>query len=175
MRAFTDRRLIVAAVTSVVIFLIGHNVILNFSGFVEHVRFIIGPGSATYRVYEPTLAGHLALLRTSLRLTEVSMGWPLFAIGVAGLVLAIATPGQRRIAIWLLVPAVSYYLGFINVILYNYDRFMMPICFVLAMFGGLAFDRLLGIAPYPHAPAHGSPPERSPTRCSTRHRRRVDD
>ena len=57
--------------------------------------------------------------------------------------LALATPRQRRIAIWLLIPAVSYYVSFINVILYNYDRFMMPVCFLLAIFGGLAFDRLL--------------------------------
>ena len=45
--------------------------------------------------------------------------------------------------VWLLVPIVSYYLGFIDVILYNYDRFVLPMCFVLAIFGGLAFDRLL--------------------------------
>ena len=43
----------------------------------------------------------------------------------------------------LLVPVASYYLGFIDVILYNYDRFVLPMCFVLAIFGGLAFDRLL--------------------------------
>ena len=36
-----------------------------------------------------------------------------------------------------------HYLGFIDVILYNYDRFVLPMCFVLAIFGGLAFDRLL--------------------------------
>jgi hypothetical protein len=142
-RALTDRRLILTAVASIAFFLTFDNAIVNFRGFVDHVRFITGPGSTGYRVYEPTLAGHLALLRTSLRLTEVSMGWPLFVVGVAGAVLALATPRQRRIAIWLLIPAVSYYVSFINVILYNYDRFMMPVCFLLAIFGGLAFDRLL--------------------------------
>ncbi len=70
-------------------------------------------------------------------------------------------------AIWLLVPIASYYLGFINVILYNYDRFVLPMCFVLAIFGGLACDRLLA---QPDAPAAGRArrsPVRSPTRCST--------
>jgi hypothetical protein len=38
---------------------------------------------------------------------------------------------------------ISYYLGFVNVILYNYDRFVLPICLVLALFGGLALDRFL--------------------------------
>jgi hypothetical protein len=46
-------------------------------------------------------------------------------------------------ATWLLVPAVSYYFGFINVVVYNYDRFVLPICFVLAIFAGLALDRFL--------------------------------
>jgi hypothetical protein len=41
---------------------------------------------------------------------------------------------------------VAYYLSFINVILYNYDRFVLPVCFVLAIFGGLAADRLLARA-----------------------------
>jgi hypothetical protein len=44
---------------------------------------------------------------------------------------------------WLVIPVVSYYVGFIDVILYNYDRFVLPMCFVLAIFGGLAADRLL--------------------------------
>ena len=38
---------------------------------------------------------------------------------------------------------VSYISGFINVILYNYDRFVLPMCFVLAIFGGLTLDRVL--------------------------------
>jgi hypothetical protein len=37
---------------------------------------------------------------------------------------------------------VSYYFSFINVVIYNYDRFVLPICFVLAIFAGLALDRL---------------------------------
>ena len=88
--------------------------------------------------------GHLELLRETIRLIEISMGWPLFVAGVdRDWRSRPPTPRRRRMTIWLLVPVVSYYLGFINVILYNYDRFVLPMCFVLAIFGGLAFDRLL--------------------------------
>jgi len=38
---------------------------------------------------------------------------------------------------------VSYYVGFINVILYSYDRYVLPICVVLSLFGGFAIDRWL--------------------------------
>jgi hypothetical protein len=55
-------------------------------------------------------------------------------------------------AIWLALPVVSYYLGFISVILYNYDRFVLPICLVLALFGGLALDFFLTAGRLP-APA----------------------
>jgi hypothetical protein len=142
-RALVDRRLVTAAVVSAALFALCQNLLFNTGGFREHVRFIIGPGSAAYRVYEPTLAGHLALLAQTARLIEISMGWPLFVAGVFGVVLAIANRQRRRMAWWLVVPIASYYLGFINVILYNYDRFVLPMCFVLAIFGGLSLDRVL--------------------------------
>jgi hypothetical protein len=145
LRALGDRRIVAAAVTAGGLFALCHNLLFNADGFIAHVRFITGPGSGAYRVYEPTLAGHLELLRATIHLIEVSIGWPFFVAGTAGMALAIATPSLRRMAIWLLLPAVSYYFGFINVILYNYDRFVLPMCFVLAIFGGLACDRLLAL------------------------------
>jgi hypothetical protein len=59
----------------------------------------------------------------------------------AGVVVALVTPERRRMAVWLLVPVVSYQLTFINVVLYNYDRFLLPVFVVLAAFGGYALDR----------------------------------
>jgi hypothetical protein len=53
------------------------------------------------------------------------------------------TPANRRVTLWLALPVASYYLGFINVVLYNYDRFMLPVCLVLSLFAGLAWDRWL--------------------------------
>jgi hypothetical protein len=146
-RAVSDRRLWAAAFLSAFVFALCQNLAFNAGGFVEHVRFIVGPGSGAYQVYEATAAGRLALLVETLRLIQISMGWPLVLAGASGLVIALADGRQRRAALWLVVPALSYYLGFINVILYNYDRFVIPICFVLAIFGGLTFDRLLSAAP----------------------------
>jgi hypothetical protein len=63
----------------------------------------------------------------------------------AGVVHAI---GVRRClpALVLLAPVISYYVGFVNVVLYNYDRFVLPMTLILAMFGGYAIDRFLGAA-----------------------------
>jgi hypothetical protein len=71
------------------------------------------------------------------------VSWPLFLLGVAGIAIAIARPPLRRISFWLLTAVPAYYFGLINVVLYNYDRFVLPICFLLALFGGLALDSLL--------------------------------
>ena len=46
-------------------------------------------------------------------------------------------------AIYLLLPIVSYYVGFIDLILYTFDRYLLPMCVVEALFGGFALTRLL--------------------------------
>ena len=140
-RALFDVRLGAAAAVAFVLFVCGHNLVFNVSGFTEHVRYITGGGSANYRDFEPTLAGRMALLRLTVDLVRIAWGWPMFLVSVGGVALALLTPHHRRVAVWLLLPVVSYYAGFVNVVLYNYDRFMLPVCLVLSLFAGLALDR----------------------------------
>lgn len=141
-RALVDRRIWFAAATAAVLFALIFNVALNPEGFRAHMQFITGGGSVPFRVFEPTFAGRWQLFLLTLDLTEQSLGWPFTVIVLAGLAVAILTPATRRMACWLLVPAVSYYFTFINVIVYNYDRFMLPVCLILALFGGLALEEL---------------------------------
>ncbi|HEX6463549.1 MAG TPA: glycosyltransferase family 39 protein [Vicinamibacterales bacterium] len=142
LRALIDPRLWIAAATSAVLFALIHNMLFNWNGFMQHVRFITGDGSAPYRVFEPTLAGRWKLFLLTLDLTQQSLGWPFSIAALYGLVYAIVRPETRRLSLWLLVPVVSYYFSFIDVIVYNYDRFMLPVCLILALFGGVTFDEL---------------------------------
>jgi 4-amino-4-deoxy-L-arabinose transferase-like glycosyltransferase len=141
-RALLDRRVCIAAATSLLLFAAIQNVLFDWDGFLSHVRFITGSGSVPFRVFEPTFTGRWQLFLLTLDLTQQALGWPFAIAVVSGLVIAIGRPDTRRTAFWLLVPIVSYYLTFINVIVYNYDRFMLPVCLVLALFGGLALDAL---------------------------------
>ncbi|HEY3884313.1 MAG TPA: hypothetical protein VGL62_03845, partial [Vicinamibacterales bacterium] len=141
--ALLDRRMWIGGAAAALAFAIVHNIAFNVHGFLEHVRFIAGDGSVPYRIFDPTVSGRIGLFVTTLDLTEQSLGWPMTIAAAAGFAIALARPAARRPALWLMLPAVSYYLTFINVILYNYDRFMLPVCVVLAIFGGLAFDALL--------------------------------
>lgn len=145
-RALFDRRLMIAAVTAAAIFVVGTNMVFNWSGFMDHIRFVTGGGSQNYRGFEPTLGGRAALFALTVDLIRVAWGWPLFLISMAGLAVALFSPSLRTPAIRLAVPLVSYDVFLINVILYNYDRFTLPMCLVLALFGGLAIDRGLGAA-----------------------------
>jgi len=135
--------LVVGGAIAAVIFAVCHNLLFNWDGFVSHVRFIAGPGNENYRVFAPTLAGRLELLRLTGMLIKDSWGWPLTIVCAAGVAHALAV---RRCtpALVLLAPAISYYFGFVNVILYNYDRFLLPVTLILAMFGGYAIDRWIG-------------------------------
>jgi Dolichyl-phosphate-mannose-protein mannosyltransferase len=128
--------------TAAVVFAACHNLLFNWDGFVEHVRFIIGPGSENYQVFPPTLAGRFDLARLTAALIKDSWGWPVTIVCAAGVAHALLI---RRClpALALAAPVVSYYFGFVNVILYDYDRFVLPITLVLAMFGGYAVDRYL--------------------------------
>ncbi len=133
-----------ATASAVVLFTLINNIQFNPGGFADHVRFITGHGSEDYRMFAPTLAGHLALAGLTARLIQVSFGWPSLVVCVAGVGIAVAGRSRRRVALWLAVPAIGYYFGFINVILYDYDRFILPIALILAIFGGLAVDVWLG-------------------------------
>ena len=144
-RALLDKRLGLAALVAIVLFALSHNLAFNGAGFVEHIRYITGGASQNYRQFAPTAAGRAALLVLTLDLIRVAWGWPLFLVSVAGVFIALLAPRHRRATIWLAVPVVSYYLSFIDVVLYNYDRFMLPICVVLALFAGLALDRSLAM------------------------------
>jgi hypothetical protein len=142
-RALLDARLWAAAAAAVTLFAVLHNVAFNAAGFIDHVRFIAGPGSRGYRLFDPTLAGRLALLRLTIDLNQRSWGWPLWLVSLAGIALALREAGSRRVALCLLLVIGVYYLGFINVVLYNYDRYLLPVCAVEGIFGGLALDRFL--------------------------------
>jgi len=144
--AVTDRRLWIAAGTALVLFTIVHNIVINPSGFPTHLRDITGPGQQGYQMVDTTIPGRLALARIVIELNQRSWGWPLWTAAIAGLVFAVSQQSTRRAAILLTVVVVSYYIGFINVVRYAFDRYLLPICVVETLFIGFALDLLLRVS-----------------------------
>ena len=136
LRSLLDKNYLYAILAGAALFLIADNIVFNPQGFLEHVKLILGGASQDYRVFPRTLAGEFRLLGLTLRQIQGSLGWPLFLICGGGLVLSVARGKRNRLLLTLLVFAVSYYVFYIGLILYNYDRFNLPICLVLSFFGG---------------------------------------
>lgn len=143
----TDPRLVIAVGVGIVVLIVLDNVVFNPEGFVAHLRVIAGPASHPFRMFPNDLAGHLALMHQTARHVAFAMGLPAFLLGAAGVAIALARPREHRRWLLLLVPPLSYDLTFLHVVLYGYDRFVLPFCLVLALFGGRLLARGLRSAP----------------------------
>ena len=115
------------------------NVPFNLGGVVEHVRVIVGPGSQPYRMYPSSLIGYVGLVRDSIWQLGSAMSWPMFIFAVCGLVAGIRN--ESLVVRRLFLSAISYYLTFIAIVMYHYDRFFIGICLVLAIAAGAWLDR----------------------------------
>ncbi len=126
------RPLATASVLAVVVLALEMSVPFNPQGFVNHVRMITGEASQPFRIPGSTLTRQLLVAKLTVKELAWAMTWVGFAAGLAGLAAAIA----RRRFLWLLLPVVSYYLFFLVVAGYVYDRFLIGMAFVLAIFAG---------------------------------------
>lgn len=149
-RALVDRGAALAALASAVAFAAAFQLLGNWDGFVEHVRIITGAASEDFQLFPGTLAGQAALLRHSAFQLAFVLGLPALAVctlGVGSVALRllgfVAPPRSHcpdrpddRLLLGLLAPAFSYYVTFIAVVLYSYDRFLLPVAVILSFFGG---------------------------------------
>ena len=134
-------RLLGAVGSAVLAFVLVFNLAFNYDGFVAHMQTILGPARLEPR-YDRTFIGHVLMGRDAAWQLGRSMGWPAFALCFGGVVLAFRSARNRTQ--WFLLPAVSYYLSFISVIMYHYDRFFLGIAVILGVYGGGALARLAG-------------------------------
>jgi len=143
-RALLSRSTLSAVLVAVVTFVVIHNFLFNARGVLNHFRLIVGPLSQNYRMFANTLSGRVHLLWETIRQIQYCQGWPLFVVCGLGLLASIARAKKNARLLSLIGFAISYYLFYINVILYNYDRFNLPICIILAFFGGRILSEAIG-------------------------------
>lgn len=142
-RTLRDRALLSGSAAAVAVFALAHNLPFNWTGFKDHVAIITGGASADYRQVESLSAGgQLWLLRRTIEQMAWSMSVPGLLVACAGAIAAIRRRTGERQLLMLLVPAISYYLTFIAVVGYVYDRFLLPVCAILAIFAGQWIDRI---------------------------------
>ena len=133
-----DRRLVAAALTGGCGLIVLDNIGMNPGGFAAHVELIMGSASRDFRMFDRSAGGLAALAAATARALVFTLGAPAAAAAAAGLVLAGARWRENRLLLAALVPALSYWLAFVAAVLYLYDRFVLPIAIVLALFAGKA-------------------------------------
>ncbi|MEQ9233713.1 ArnT family glycosyltransferase [Coleofasciculus sp. E2-BRE-01] len=133
--ALKDRKIVLSLGVGLALFLAIHNVVFNLNGFFAHVNDITSGGATISPRFERNIFGHLTMFWQSLRHIRVSFGWFLYGICILGLLKAV---WQRKhyYLLCLLIPIVSYYLFFVSIVMYNALRFLLPVCLILAFFGG---------------------------------------
>ncbi len=130
-----DRALLRAVVVAGVTFAVAHNLIFNWTGFRHHLRLVlVGGGGTAFRMYDGTLGGHATMLADALGLVPWMLGWGVTALALVGVAAAWRT--HRPALLALLLPVVSYYLCFIAVIRYQYDRFYLAPAVLLSICAG---------------------------------------
>jgi hypothetical protein len=135
-----DPALPAAAVTGLLGFAALQVLPFNWSGVQAHFAYITGSGSQTYRMVDSASpSGQAFLFRRTVDHLVWSMSWPGLLISLAGIVVLLVRR-QSAAALALLLPALSYYVTFVAVVGYSYDRFMMPVCLVLSVFAGAAIN-----------------------------------
>jgi hypothetical protein len=144
-RALIDRRFLAAAGAAIVGFAV-FQMLWNWNRFALHVKLLLGPMSDNYQDYENTPEGHEALLTLFLRQIVFCLNPALAAVCTAGVAWTVwrifkKKGGDEPILVASLVfLIVSYYVTFLSLILFSYDRYILPIALLLTFPGG----RLLG-------------------------------
>jgi hypothetical protein len=136
------RLLLWVAAAGLFTFAAAHNLPFNAVGFSRHVAELLGPASAGYRTYPATLAGQVALTGATMRTLLWMLGWTGLAAVIVGAIGGRRAAGSRLPG-WIWLPAVSYYVTFVAVVGYVYDRFLLPVCLVFALMVALGIGRLL--------------------------------
>lgn len=149
-RDIVGREFALATLGATTTFLLAFRLFGNWAGFVDHVRLIAGPASEDFQIFPATIAGQAALAWHSLVQLAFVLGLPTSAVcllgmgSVAARLAGLLPPPRSREAgrpddarlLGLLVSALSYYATFIAVVLYSYDRFLLPVAVLLTFFGG---------------------------------------
>lgn len=132
-----DERIVLPLLVALVLFVAAHNLLFNAAGFFDHVALITGDASRDYRMFEKSAAGQWRTLELAARLVVFVLGEPAALLALAGLLIAWRKKEQHLLAT--LVPLVSSQLFFLAVVLYAYDRFVLPHAVVLSLFAARAF------------------------------------
>lgn len=146
----SDRRFLAVGLATIVGFALGHQLPMEWERFGAHVRSMTTVDSAPFRMFTRDLAGQLELVGATATSFVWAAGVPAAVVFVGGC-LWLAASGRLRLLLSLLIPLATYYVGFLAVILYVYDRFLIAFLPVAAVIGGVLLAQVARATLLPRA------------------------
>ncbi|HEY3119487.1 MAG TPA: glycosyltransferase family 39 protein [Vicinamibacteria bacterium] len=137
----TDQRVLSSGLLAGFLFLVAENIPFNAAGFVEHVKVVTGPLNRDLQMFDRSVAGEWRMAGLTASLLVFALGPPAVLAALAGLARAVRARPRPAVLLSTLLPAASYALLFLAVAVVGYDRFMLPLCVVAALFAGHAVGR----------------------------------
>jgi len=142
-----------AAGAGMLTYALASGALINPRGFLRRLDELRGPSSQAWRVYSKDLAGLTANLEDAWHAAAHDF-WPvpLLAVALAGILVALAappgtTPLERRAPRALpMIAGTSSFVFFTLAVARSEHRFLLPLGFVLAAYGGVAADAVLRLS-----------------------------
>ena len=141
-RVLGDRRVWQPILIGIIGFLLLSNAFFNFEGFIDRINLLLY-GSAKIRPrYSEDWWGQWQMFGTTLRTFRFMFGWPVAIAILTGLssyiwhLFSAKSDRKNWIPLGLLFPSISYYFLYVTPVMYNPDRYLMPLMPMLAIFGG---------------------------------------
>ncbi len=134
-----------AVATAAALFLVVSGALVNPTGWAARLRELFGPASRTWEGYPSTAAGTVELVRDAVLAVPRLSSWPMFALALAGLVIAL----RRRDRLDALLPALgalSFTLTFTLGARRTEDRFLLAQAVLVLPYAGAAMGAILARA-----------------------------
>ena len=148
LKSVADKRHLYALGMFVLAFILAENLIWNPSGFMNHVKLVLGmesPDGVVDSTVVPTSLASAEGIEQLAKVMPFCLGWiniPICLMGIGLIAL-----WNRRECLLILVPFVSYYLFTISLCssgFHSAEQSHLPLVFFLAIFGGQALALLWG-------------------------------
>jgi hypothetical protein len=134
LHSIIDRRVLLIGVSTLLAFAIGQGLLWAPDRFLRHVAFIASSRVSRFQMYPRSIEGYMALLWAVGTTFIWAAGVPFAAAVATGSIAEIMQRRGARLAS-LFLPLVTYVVGFLGVVLYVYDRFLIGWLPVAAFIG----------------------------------------
>lgn len=138
----TPRHLAAGAAAFVIVYTVVLGVPWNASGVRAHFDLVTGQGSAPFRMFDRGAGGYALMAVTVASLLPSALGPAVMVLAVIGLGYAASLPRVFRTLGLFALPALCYLIGFIGVVGYVYDRFLLPLALPVALLAAVAVVRM---------------------------------